>query len=222
MIRSAIRDKARMALGETTASFWTDAQLNTWINDGIRDISWRTKCLKKDSLGTSVTDQGEYALLTMFPTLYEMLELYFYDVTTTSWLRLTQTNRKALDKDIPGWMSTDSSLPQKYIINREENYLYLWPPPSSDYESGTGFGVNYIKGFYCYEPTDLSTDGSTPEIPATLHDAIVEYVKIVGFESRGMGDRANNSRQLYISMIKDYVIERSREDDEEIIMHQER
>jgi hypothetical protein len=217
MIRSAIRNKARMALGETTASFWTDVQLNTWIDDGIRDISWRTKCLKKDSLGTSVTDQGEYALLTMFPKLYEMLELYYYDVTTTSWLRLEQTNRKALDKDIPGWMSTDSSLPQKYIYNVEENYLYLWPAPSSDYD-----GTNYIKGFYCYEPTDLTTDDATPEIPATLHDAIVEYVKIVGFESRGMGDRANNSRQLYISMIKDYMIERSREDDEEIIMRNER
>jgi hypothetical protein len=114
-------------------------------------------------------------------------------------------------------MSTDSSLPQKYIYNVEENYLYLWPAPSSDYD-----GTNYIKGFYCYEPTDLTTDGQTPEIPSTLHDAIVEYVKIVGFESRGMGDRANNSRQLYISMIKDYIIERSREDDEEIIMRNER
>ncbi len=39
-LRSQLRDR----INEQTAAAWTDAELDTWINEGVRDISIRTEC----------------------------------------------------------------------------------------------------------------------------------------------------------------------------------
>jgi hypothetical protein len=44
---SAMRSDVRTHLDEATASFWTDAQLNSFINDALRDIARRTETLQK-------------------------------------------------------------------------------------------------------------------------------------------------------------------------------
>ena len=46
MTRQEIRDMSRKKLGETTSAFWTDAELDTYINLGCKDVAWRAKCLR--------------------------------------------------------------------------------------------------------------------------------------------------------------------------------
>lgn len=212
MIRSAIRDKIRMQLGETTASFWTDTQLNTWINDGSRDIAWRTKCLVTSGLMTTTEDECEYALSTLSSLAIEILDAYYYNSDSEDWYKLQPTNRKRLDVSNPGWLGADAGEPTNYAYDLKQDWLLIWPAPDSN-----NYG-EYFKAYYAYDATDLTNDSQSPEIPTQLHDAIVEYVKIVGYESRGLGDRANNSRQLYINMLKDWTTESKQQDDEEILM----
>lgn len=52
--------EVRSLINETTASFWTDAQLQEWLDQGISDIAARTGCIDDSDTFLLVTSQYEY------------------------------------------------------------------------------------------------------------------------------------------------------------------
>jgi len=44
LTRTAVRTRIRHLLAEPTARHFTDSAINTWINDGVRDVSIKTFC----------------------------------------------------------------------------------------------------------------------------------------------------------------------------------
>lgn len=213
MTRLQIRGLIRRRLGETTAAFWTDTELNDWINFGCKDIAFRAKCIRSETTFNSVLDTLEYTLSSVIPNVVSINEIYFKQSGST-WVKLDPTNRTDLDFEDNGWRSASSSTPNKYFYDREENIFGLYPPANSD-----NTGVNYVKVFYTKTHTDLTDDNSTPQVPEALQNAIVDYVVALGYEQRGWGDKSNDAWTKYFSRIKDYEIERQREkEDEDIIM----
>lgn len=232
-----IRAQARKRLGDANSAFWTDSELNGYINDGCRDLSFRTKSIKANDYISSVSctantvgaASNEYALASNFTNIYSVLEVYFMH-RGEDWIRLESTQREELDEEFDGWRgnvgytytNTDSGVvtynytsntgvPDRYYWDREEDILGLDPPPDS-----VNAGSNFIRVYYSKKHTDLSGDTETPTIPEPLHTAVVNYVVAVGFEDRGWGERANDSWNKYFARLKDYKIEsrREREDDE--------
>ena len=213
MTRAQIRDLSRKRLGETTSAFWSDAELNQWINDSGHDIAFRTKCLRTNGLFTPVADQGAYTLTSHFPTLLSPLEVYYFTDALT-WQKLDPTNRTDLDITHQGWQSVESGTPYQYWWDREEDTLYLFVPPSSDQ-----VGTNYVKLYYCKDYTDLSADGTESGLPDRLHWAQVDYVVATGYETRGHGDKSNDAWGKYFKRMHDYQVERNREkEDDDLIM----
>lgn len=64
--RADLRDR----LDETQARFWSDAQLNRWINEGAMDVSRRGECLPTSSVIAVVAGTRDYALPTNGFTLH--------------------------------------------------------------------------------------------------------------------------------------------------------
>ncbi len=239
MTRAQLRALARKKLGETTSAFWSDDEINTYINDACRDLSFRTKCLRSVAListtdctqNTTSAGSAEISLTTINPNIYSVLEAYFH-VDGRHWIKLVPTTREELDMDFPSWQDavgrtyTDPgdgtiyynyqsypSTPIRYYHYREEN-TFGWYPPT-DTEQTTS---NNIRVFYCYKHADLSGDASEPTIPEPLHQAIIDFVCGTAFETRGWVDRANDSWQKYVGRIQDYMEERHREkEDEDVI-----
>lgn len=213
MTRKEIRDLTRKLLGETTASFWTDTELNTWINDAGTDIAYLTKCLKDNGYITTVEDTNEYTISSNFSTLLSISKVYLYQ-DGSSWQNLKSTTRDKLDREHPGWLSADSGTPTKYYYDIQEDTLGLYVPPDSD-----NAGSNYLRVYYAKEYTDVTDDDSTPDLPEFLHLAMCYYVTSLGFAQRGYGDKSNDMRNKYASRIKGYRSESKREKvDEDIIM----
>jgi hypothetical protein len=110
MTRGEIRILARKRLGETTAAFWTDAELNGWINLAANDLAFRTKSLKNNGFFTAsavvenTTSEGtnEYSLSGLFSDLYAITEVYFHR-EGKRWEKLESINRTDLDVLFPGW-----------------------------------------------------------------------------------------------------------------------
>lgn len=106
----------RKALGETTAAFWADTELNEYIQLGCSDVAWRTKCLRPQPGGFTTigsiscdpnfvgTNSNEYQLSTYFPNYYSITEVYF-NVDGQRWRRMEPTSREELDAEFPGWQS---------------------------------------------------------------------------------------------------------------------
>lgn len=200
-------------MGETTASFWTDSELNQWIDDQIIDLNFKTRSLRKNALATPTVDTSEYSLIALFPDMLMPIQVYYNSNQGTQFIKLRQIKRETLDLDHPGWLSETSSTPNWYGWDKEEDWFLLWPPPDSN-----NVGTNYIRSYYVYSPSPITSDSAEPELNERLHELIIEGVKAVGFESRGLGDRANNSRTLYVNGITDYLSLKKFDEDEEIVM----
>lgn len=214
MTRLQIRNLIRKRLGETTAAFWSDSELNTWINDAGKDICEKTKCRRTSDTYTPTAEIAEYTLSSIFdPVPISILKVYYYK-DATSWDKLEYINREDLDALYPGWMSADSGTPSHYYVDYEENLFGLYVKPNS-----TNAGTNYLKAYYAYGFTALTDDNNSPAIPEFLHMAVCDFVVALGFEQRGWGDKANDAWSKYVSRCMEYRIEREREkEDEELIM----
>ena len=213
MNRLGIRTLIRKKLGESTAAFWTDVELNTWIDDGCDDLAFRAKCIKTNGKMTTVTSTMEYALSTYYPNLLSITEVYYY-LDGSTWDKLEPTNRTELDEEEPGWKSAASGTPDRYYWDKEADVLGFYVKPNA-----TNAGTNYAEVYYNKKHIDITDDTSTIDIPEPLHNAIIDYVVAIGLDTRGWGDRANDAWQKYFSKIRDYQIERSRErEDDDLIM----
>jgi YHS domain-containing protein len=213
MTRVEIRNLARKGLGETTAAFWTDLELNGWVDDACDDLAFRAKCIKANGKMTTVSGTAEYTLLTAYPTLLAVLETYYY-INGTTWDKLDPTSRDKLNSEESGWKSVAAGIPDKYYWSKEENLIGFYPKPNA-----TNAGTNYVEVYYARTHTDITDDAADPDIPLALHPAIADFVIARGNETRGWGDKANDRWQKYFTKIHDYQVERDRErEDDDIIM----
>jgi hypothetical protein len=233
-----MRTQVRKRLGDATSAFWTDDELNGYINDGLRDISFRTKCLINNTYISSIscdpnTDSqksNEYTLTSISPNLYSILRVYYLE-NGSEWIRLEPSSREELDEESISWRgnvglddsagssgqynyNSKTATPRDYYWNREENLFGIDPPPNDE-----NAGTNYIRIYYVDRHTDISGDTDEPLIPEPmLHLAAINYAVAVGFEDRGWGDRANDMWTKYYQRLKDYKVERNRErEDDEIV-----
>lgn len=223
MTRTQIRNLVRKNLGETTAAFWTDSELNTWIDDACTDIAYRTKCIRTDSYMTGSYTGASYSLGGQFPGCLSIDEVYFYQTTSSdtagsSWQKLIPINRTDLDHEYPGWLgmnnANDCGVPTHYYWDREDDLFGLYLPPDANNTIASNCHVYYRKAH-----TDMTSDSDTPDIPEYLQPAAADYVAAYGYQQRGWGDKANDSWTKYYTKLNQYQIERHRErEDDDIIM----
>ena len=238
MQRSDLRDRIRKKLGETTSAFWSDAEINDYINDGCRDISYRTKCLRDNTYysttdctqNTSTEGTSEIALTDIDENIYSVLEVYFHEAGE-NWIKLEPSSRTELDIDNPGWKDqvgrtyvdgattyynygSEPGTPTHYYWDREEDLFGWWVP--TDTEQTT---TDNLRIYFCKRHVDLSGDTQSPQIPQPLELAIIDYAVAQGLEDRQWLDRANDRWTKYYARLDSYMVERNREvEDEDLIM----
>lgn len=214
MTRAEIRNLVRRRLGETTAAFWSDAELNTWINDACTDISFRAKCLPGNSKFSTVSGTAEYVISSLVSaTILSINEVYYLQEGTV-WQKIEATSRTQLDLDYPNWKSTDSGTPLFYYFDREEGIFGLYPKPDA-----TNAGTDYGEIYFTKAHVDLNADGESPQLPEYVQLAAVDFVVANGYEQRGWGEKSNDAWQKYYTRVNDYRIERHREkEDDDIVM----
>ena len=78
---STIITNARFYINEASASFWSDAELLVYLNDGMVDIATRTRSLEDTETITLVANQIEYAPVSTF------LAITAVQYTTTSYVK---------------------------------------------------------------------------------------------------------------------------------------
>ena len=239
MTRLEIRTIARKRLGETTSAFWTDTELNTYINLGCKDVAWRVKCLRGTGTislvscvaNTAAAGSTEFTISDSISDFYAMNEVYFQR-ESTDYVRLTPSSREELDLLNQNWQSlvgythtststgvvtynyeSQTSEPTHYYWSREEDTMGVYPPPNADNDGAP------MKIYYSKEHTDLSVDTASPQLPSGIHLAVVDFTVASGLEDRGWGDRANDMWNKYTTKLKDYMTEKNKErEDDSTIM----
>ena len=186
---SDIRSQIYLLLRETssTDSNFTDAQINSFINQSIRLMVPIIEQPRKFSSGTQVVaGTATYTI----PTDFVMLKtVYFGDKTITGDdLPLEFKTEQWLRAHFPNWRDTSTGARgrPKYIILLDDDTFLLFPTPDAT-ESATGKLLTYD---YLFIPTDLSSDSDTPDLPLPYHDLIKFYACYLCYLNLGKKDEA--------------------------------
>lgn len=174
LVKATIHAKARALLNELIAGFWTDAQINEWIDDAALDISSKTYCYETMDLITLATSTQLYDLAT---NCLKILGLVY--------------SNKGLDRITP-WMEGK----QTAIVSGEPEYFYefankvgLVPVPTSTENGHT------ITRFNACSTNDITNIPLKFQIPAVL------FVTAMGLLKERQYGKAGQLLQLYTSIL---------------------
>lgn len=163
------RTDVRAHLGEITARQWTDAQLNVWINEGLRDIARRTETIQSfNATIATVAGTPEYTALA------DMLRIHRIEYVPTGGpvYPVQLTTYDELDQVWGLYPNTTNGIPV---------YAALWGfPPAVKirlYPVPSAAGV--LNVFYYRLPAVAAADGTTLEVLAGYEDLIVLYCEYV-------------------------------------------
>ena len=128
--------QVRALIGEATASFWTDAQINSWVIEATEDISARSGCVQVSDTITLVTAQYEYPTTTGSVSIADIVDVLgmVYVVTTDITGNTTQQFIGLIPvkpSDVYSLPLTDNG-PPKYYYHDGENIGILPPPTATE------------------------------------------------------------------------------------------
>lgn len=168
MTLAQARSRVRARLDEATETFWTDDNLDVWINEGARDLSRRTETL----LTSDVTNPVTAGVATVAaPT--NVLRIYMVE-----WERDGDDRVKELEyrdrKQMPAvwWESQDISSGEPWCYTTDgyppSLTLRLYPTPSD---------AGNLRIHYYASSTDATDDSDTVTTPNGWDDLILDYAE---------------------------------------------
>jgi hypothetical protein len=162
---SDARTQLRDLLDEASANFWTDAQLNTWINNGAQDIARKAKCLLEKQSIQVFNDVGTYAAP---GNVVEFHRVEYLPAQSPNVYVLTFRNYSEMDSLWGINQQIQNYYPNYWTLWREppNTQIILYPIPST---AGT-LNVQYYR-----TATLAVNDTDTIDIPEGWDDVVVEF-----------------------------------------------
>lgn len=121
------RAQVRSLIGEASASFWTDAELNAWISEAVEDISARALCIQVSDTIALVTAQNEYATTVGAVSVVDIVKVWgcFYISPDNEYIGL----KRIEPKDIAGLPFMIAGPPKYYYHFADK--IGILPLPSA-------------------------------------------------------------------------------------------
>lgn len=169
------RTLVRNNISQPTASTsdFADSELNGFVDQGIRFLAPIVKKpIKRTSFQVAV-DTANYAVATYASDLIIPTKAYFGDTTIPGDVKpMRIIPEEELAEMHPGWLdATSSSQDRPRILVRDGANILIYPRPTTA-ESAVGKKV-FLS--YIYQPTALTVDGSTLDLPIVYHDLVASY-----------------------------------------------
>lgn len=166
MVLSEYRTRVRRLLNDAQANYWTNPELNDYINEAREKTAIDTACVRSFQLGTLLTNIDKYLFRDIVPNGAKTIDilgiqphfgntrysLRYYEYTYFTAFYRPWTNYR--------------QLPVAFSIYGP-NVLYVAPAPNVDYVD-TEFDTAII-------PDNLTNDNSADTIPEPYSDAVKYY-----------------------------------------------
>jgi hypothetical protein len=162
---ATIIERVRLEIWEPSARTVSNADLITWINDGVVDIVNKTGCLEETTISiTIVADQYSYDITTDFLAI----EGCWYDSEDTTDPIRVSTLIRAPIYNIRAGQEKERGRPKAFAI--WDNDLIVWPIPTSDHAGDT------LNLYAIAMPTTVTSVSDTIGTPYFFDQALVYYV----------------------------------------------
>lgn len=186
---TALITKIRSNLNESIASFWTDAELLAWMNDGIKDIATKTRAMQTTENATTVDGAVEYTVSTD----------YIGIVGVTFWSN--STNPKALSRRNP--FSETSGIGKSAAV-KEPVYFADWNGKILAWPVCSGANAGKQMVIYLTARPSAIASGDNIPIPSYLDNALEWYVTAQALHKDIMDSRAGYFKAMYQAEIDRY------------------
>src|SRR5262245_54718114 len=179
-----------------TPRFWTDAELTTWINESLRDISRRTETLQQFSTTVSITpSQNKY---TLPANVIRVHRVEFVPSGAQQTYTVQASTYQEMDQ-IWGISQNmqQSSYPYYYVLwgFTPSLVLQLYPVPAQ---------AGNLNLFYYRLPAVLVSSSDVAEIPEGWHDLCSLYCEFVA-KRKDRDPTWQEAKQLYDDTITQMI-----------------
>ena len=166
---ATIKTQVRSVLNESSALYWTDDDLDTWINEACLDISKRTLCVQKTGVITASTvqvtpyDASDFAGISDFGQVAKFHTLLYQDTSEGTLVSLIRINPRSVGFLNPYISGTSVGTPKYWYIYGDK--LYIYPTITTIVALEPDFFTLYYSAV-----TQTLTDIFSP-----LHPLIIDY-----------------------------------------------
>lgn len=175
MDRNAMATAVRTYLGQLGCNYVTSTVITESLKDAQKDLNTDSEYNKVDATLSIVGGGWEYAL----PST--MLDVYSVRLgTATDRVRLTPTDRVALDREYGDWEGSTSGTPTQYWTDGAYIGFYKKPRERAAWTAGTAYSANDIvrastdNGFFYIASTAGTSTTTEPTWPTTVDGTVGE------------------------------------------------
>jgi len=167
-VLSDYRLECRRLLHDATANFWSDAELNTFINDGRNKLVADTRCLRTLVTVSLTTGQETYPI----SAVTTLLGKQAFDIlnVTVIWgqmrVPLVQMSWTEFNSKLRSWVTNQSRPAAMAKMGASAGTIYVQPVPDQTYSS---------EWDVCYLPATLVDDTTVEELVYPWTSPIAYY-----------------------------------------------
>lgn len=196
---SDVRTDIRARLNENTARFWTDAQLNTWINEACRDVARRTETLQ--DFHTSLLINAGLGKYDLPSDVIRLHRVEFIPLGSDNTYVVEPSTYQEMDRMWGTNQTSMMSYPYYFVLWGFPPGLtiQLYPIPS---QAGS------LNIYYYRQPKTLTNDTDVVEIPEGWQDLLSLYVEYVA-KRKDRDMTWQEAKTLYEEQIQ-YMMDRTR------------
>lgn len=162
MTLTQMRSEVYARLGEV-AGFYTDSNLNQWLNDGVDDIVLRLEPVIADAHIDITKGVWEYLL----PEDLISLKVVLTKDSSSDWTNLEETSFEELFRLDPTWESTTSAAPATHYYWKE-NTLGIFPVPKASITKG-------LRIIFTCRPREMTADDHTTGLSSYFDRVAILY-----------------------------------------------
>jgi hypothetical protein len=198
-------DRVRADLNETTASFWTDTQLVKWMDEAVKEIVYKTRCVETGTSLYVVKALDRYVpfsgstMLDIEKVEHESGVTWVY---TGSGSTRFDTNyimdlERQPFRNLRSGNDKETGRPKVFSVWNNRIYFY---PIADEAQAGTTLYVYYIP-----YPTGVTASASPIETPSYFDLAIYDYVKAKAL-LKDSNPNADYFLKSFNQRIVDYIV----------------
>ena len=182
--------EVRSLINETTASFWTDAQLQSWMDNGISDIAARTGCIEDSDTFLLVTSQYEYVNLVTdgAAAVSNITQVWgcIYLNPDDGYIGL----KRILPRQVADLPHMKPGPPVYYY--HFDNKIGIFPLPTS------GQNGDSVKIYFSKNPSAATLELRIAELPSEYHNAMLWYCAAMAYKKEHRFTESDKFFQMYL------------------------
>lgn len=174
MNRGEMRTEVRYLLNESTAAFWTDTEIDNWLDQGQRDIAVKALCIESTGSITTAAGTREYSYTGLKCAACE------YNNKTLVAIPIKQIGHRTINGVTPQYW---------YEYNGK---IGVDPLPDAVYS---------IKTYLAVDSTDFANDAAVSTLPVIFQSSILLYAFYKGLMKERKFAQAAQIYNIYINEI---------------------